>query len=458
MLPDAILERVCRFAASLIPRGSRVLVAVSGGSDSVALLWLLLELRGRFGIDRPAIVHVNHGLRGRESDEDEAFVRELAGSLGLACHVVQLRGKTAESSGIEAWAREQRYAAFARLCAAEGYDLVATGHTADDQFETLVMRLMRGSGLRGLAGIRMRRADGVIRPLLTVRRSALLRYLADNGRQYRTDPSNADQRFLRNRIRHSVLPALERAFPECVPAAAEGAIGLQYLLDALQPAVNNWVDSNVLRIDNGVAFRKEATVDTALGREALSECLRRIGVSLSRYHVEQIVGLWSRSEGTVLLPAGWRAEAFRERVTVTLGTSEAIPFSCPLVVPGTTHCGPRGRFRSEILAHGETRAEPYGGDKSVATLDLERCGLPLVYRSARGDDRFEPFGAPGFRPLLSWLKKQGIGRDRRRTLGVVADSEGQVIWVPGLRIAHGCRLTARTRRVLRLRYESPLLY
>ena len=205
--------------------GDRVAAAVSGGADSVALLRLLLELRAELGIVL-SVAHVNHKLRGAESDEDERFVAQLARQHGLDLHVcegpVEWSLRSESGSGIEAAARELRYGFFRQLARAGRVAKIATAHTLDDQAETVLLRIFRGTGIRGLSGIHPRivfeeqgRAFGeVVRPLLGFRRAALTELLRECGQGWREDASNRDIAFLRNRVRHRLLPLIAEEFGE----------------------------------------------------------------------------------------------------------------------------------------------------------------------------------------------------------------------------------------------------
>ncbi len=201
--------------------GDRVAVAVSGGADSVALLWLLLELRAELGIVL-SVAHVNHKLRGAESDDDERFVAKLARERGLDFHVREARLEGGDSSGIEAAARELRYGFFLQLARDGCISKIATAHTLDDQAETVLLRIFRGTGIRGLAGIYPRivfEEDGrvlgeVVRPLLGFRRARLPEFLRERGQSWREDSSNQDIAFLRNRVRYRLLPLIGEEFGE----------------------------------------------------------------------------------------------------------------------------------------------------------------------------------------------------------------------------------------------------
>ena len=203
-------------ARGLLRPGDRVLAAVSGGPDSVALLSVLAALAPSWDLTLQA-VHVNHGLRGAESDEDASFVAGFCDRLGVALAIerVTLVGPAGRRRGrsLQEQAREARYAAMVRVATALRMDKIALGHTADDQAETLVMWMLRGSGTAGLAGIPPSRGPLVIRPLLDVGRAEIIAYLEAQGLPFRVDSSNAKPLYLRNRVRHELLPVLKRFNP-----------------------------------------------------------------------------------------------------------------------------------------------------------------------------------------------------------------------------------------------------
>jgi tRNA(Ile)-lysidine synthase len=219
-----------------------VLVAVSGGADSVGLLRALQSLRCP-GPGRLVVIHFNHGLRGAESDGDEHFVKHLSGQLGLTCDIGRAR-LIRESGGCvsEEAAREARYAYFCEVAGRLGARFVATGHTADDQAETVLHRVLRGTGIGGLAGIRRHRellpGVSLIRPLLGVRRGKLLEYLVSLGQDYRQDSSNQRLDFTRNRLRHDLIPRLEVDYnAQLIPALGRLAF--------LAAEVGQWIDQQV---------------------------------------------------------------------------------------------------------------------------------------------------------------------------------------------------------------------
>src|SRR5713101_543462 len=207
-VPDAIAAALERAA---IRPGATILVGLSGGADSVALMHALLDLRERFGM-RIAAAHLNHRIRGLESDRDENFVREMCARLGIELNVARARGLDADSANLEERARDARYRFLNRAADALGADFIALAHHADDQAETVLMRMLRGAGSAGLAAMAERGPGRLIRPMLGLFRAEILAYLRARGFAFVEDSSNRSSEILRNRIRTELVPMLERDY------------------------------------------------------------------------------------------------------------------------------------------------------------------------------------------------------------------------------------------------------
>jgi len=307
------IEKLFRGAVErhgMIRPGDRVLAAVSGGADSVLMLALLLAHRARcpFSVH---VAHVNHGLRGRESDADEAFVRRLAGRHGLprTAGRVDLARRRGESSSVEQRARLARRAFLRKAAAEAGCGKIALGHTLDDQAETILMWLLRGSGRGGLSGMEPVTRDGIIRPLIEMRREEIREGLEQAGERFREDASNLDPRRTRNRIRLEILPALEEAFPA---AAATLAATAGILADE-----DAYLDDRAARL-LAAAERSPGPLAVARTPKALARRILRLaaarrsggGLVLERDHVEAILAMARGAGGgaAVDLPGGYRAE------------------------------------------------------------------------------------------------------------------------------------------------------
>jgi tRNA(Ile)-lysidine synthase len=427
----------------MLVRGEQILVAVSGGPDSVALLHALLSLRSAYDLSLH-VAHVNHHLRPEASD-DAAFVSDLAGALGLPFTLAEVDGSPPRGDSVEAWARRVRYRALEGAAREVGACRIALGHTADDQAETVLMRLLQGAGPRGLGGIPPVRGP-FIRPLIEVSRAAVLTFLKGIGARWVDDRSNDDLRYLRNRLRLSLLPELARYNPGV-------RVALQRVGEHCREA---W--EAVARLGGGL---REASAEGSrfhLGRggfqpvAVVKEALRQwaealLGRPLRQSHVEALIRLAiaGRIGATVRLPGGAVVERdqtsgllFHEDLQPSArgsqrGASEGLtPFAPPisLQIPGLTELRHLGLVVEATLCSTQGLTLPRG-PWSVA-FDREALHPPLELRSRRPGDRFRPFGLGGTTSLKKFFNEARVPRgDRDRVPLMVA--WGEIVWVIGHR-------------------------
>jgi tRNA(Ile)-lysidine synthase len=312
-----VVQRSIRTHA-MLARGTRVLVAVSGGPDSTGLLLVLARLHRKLGIELVA-AHINHRLRGAAADLDEACAAENAAALGIAFARAELPAELAEGGNLEGRARTLRYAALHRLAAEHGCAAIATGHTLDDQAETVIMRLIRGSSGRGLGAIQPRRADGVVRPLIDCRRAAVEAVVRGEGLPYRIDQSNRDHRFLRTQVRERVLPLLS----ELNPSIARACANLAAASRAERVAITAWANAQLAvgaaagRLDVGWLRRVPAPVRSLLVRRWLVAAgVARRSLTARHAHAVLQLALTSRGGGIAQLPCGWQVRRTGAYLTV----------------------------------------------------------------------------------------------------------------------------------------------
>lgn len=313
MKPDPLSNRVYNFSKSFITPGTNILVAVSGGSDSVALLLIMHGIKRLLKLGDIGVAHLNHGLRGADSDADEQFVKQLAVSCGCECFSRKVSDKSPDAAGIEAWARNERYAFFHEIMLSHGYRLLATGHTADDQAETVLMRLFRGTGIKGIRGIAALREDGVFRPLLQIRKKELEQWLIERKQTWKTDLTNADTRMQRNWVRGELIPIIESHDAAAIGAIASYADQAQRQWEILGRLVNAWVREYVSqRQDDAFIIAKDGLDQTGLASEAVAEIAREYGIQITEYHIEQVLQARALHSGILLLPDGWRVTIGRK--------------------------------------------------------------------------------------------------------------------------------------------------
>ena len=449
----------------LIRPNDRVLAAVSGGPDSVCLLTVLTELResGRMPGLQVHVAHVNYGLRGKESDQDEAFVRELAARFGAPVSCTRVALGSHPSGSLQRHARDVRYAFFERVLREYGLTTVATGHTADDQAETILMWLLRGTGTVGLAGIPvMREGRGIIRPLLGVNRSEALDYLRSWGIPYRIDASNATAIYRRNRIRHEVLPLLRSFNPRIVEGLARQADILAAEAAILDEAERErWRDILVTASPGRVVVSCKWLVAYPLGlrRRLVRRALASAKGSAQGFtfrHVSQILGmLEGRDRRRLALPRGFRVGRDGDHLTVEYGSSgmpgvtgpEWQP-GVPLSIPGEVHLGQGGRRL--IAAQDQCEGQRVDTDRSMVVVDADRLGGPLTVRSWKAGDWFCPSGMGGHRKKLQdFFVDEKIPRNGRDSVPLVVAPVG-IVWVVGYRGDERFTVRAETLRTVTL--------
>jgi tRNA(Ile)-lysidine synthase len=434
---------------------ARLLVAVSGGADSVALLRLLVELAPRRGLQLE-IGHFDHGLRP-DSGADAAFVGELAAQHGLPVHLGRW---TAPRPG-EAAARRARYEFLEDQAAALGCEALALAHHLDDQIETVLLRLSRGSGVRGALGMAWRRPGPVpiVRPLLAVRGAELRAYLETLGQVWREDPTNRDGRAARNRVRQLVLPALDAALEPGWASRWSGAL-------ADQRAAWDWLATEADGLLEAASVPGSASGEppacrvaplraapAALVPVALQRWIEpRLPRDLSRRHLQAATALVRNGQSgqSVQLPEGLRLVLEQGRLVLL---AEAPPAAAPgawtllrEAVPGPAAWAeierqPTGRAPADRLP-----ARPEAWVAADAVVE------PLAVRAARRGDRVQLLSAPGSKTVRRILQDRRVPWRLRAGWPVVADGRG-IVWLPGLGVAERMRLESRTARALRLRLE-----
>ena len=442
-----MLRRLARAIQALWGPSDRIAVAVSGGADSVALLCLLHDLAGSAPWTLAGVIHVHHGLRAADADADAAFCQELAVQHALPIDVVTVdvtAERTRTRRSLEAAARALRYEAFTAAAERLGATVVVTGHTLDDQAETVLLRLFRGATSRGVSAIRPRRGL-YARPLLDCRREELRRYLVARGQRWREDLSNADDRVPRNRLRRDVMPQVEQAWPGAVKALARFAATTsadEQLLSRLAADVA----PDVIRIGSGGVELVRAPFDVlpvAVARRLVRDAIEAAGGTSSFGDVEVVRRLLGSGrpgrKGTF-----HGLSAYVDEVVVRLSapgaTDTVAPFAYRLDVPGQVRISETGAVVRASLFQGSDRPPLSAGWEAIAALRASSVALPLTVRSKAPGDRFVPLGAPGSRSLQNLFVDRKMPRFERARVPVVVDAEGHIVWVAGVAVADRCRV------------------
>ena len=459
-------------------QGGSLVVAVSGGPDSTALLLALTELQSSLGL-RLHVAHLDHGLRS-DSPADASFVRDLARELGHPCTVE--RGDVAAHRrerrlSPEAAAREVRYAFLGRVAREAGADAVAVAHTRDDQAETVLLHLVRGGGLAGLRGMSARstyRGPGgptvLVRPLLDVGREETEAFCRSRGVTPRQDPTNLLTTIPRNHLRLNVLPQLGRINPQVGAALARLARSAALDMDYMEGQVDGLWRQAVRETDGGLLLDCGAL--SAEHRAVVQHLLRRAYASvrgseadLEQVHLEEMARLLLGPAGRkTALPGGFTLEVGPKDAWLSAGR----PYPCPLPPLEGEHALPAsgegtvGGWR--IRAREQPSPAVLDGGPFNAYLDRDVLGGTLAVRTRRRGDRFQPLGmhpagdSGGRRgqtttKLQDFLVDQRVPRSWRDQVPLVVSPKG-IAWVVGWRIAHWARITPQTRRALRLEFTQ----
>ena len=475
-LKNALIE-------SGVSSGTKLIVAVSGGPDSLTLLYALHQLSTEFNLVLHA-AHLNHGFRGVAADSDADFVNEVCNKIGveLSCQQSDVFAyRKAHRLSIEQAAREVRYAFLAKTAVAQGADIVTLGHTFDDQAETVLMHILRGTGLTGLRGMqRMSKRVfdnneiALFRPLLETSREDTLLYCTTFQLLPREDETNYSHEFNRNRIRHDLIPYLKQynpAIKEALVRLSRGAQkDLQYLesnVDHIWNQIAQVVDSKVT-INRGMFLWLEPALQTYLLRRAL--CVVKGGVEdIQQIHIDAMTKLMSGPAGrSIDLPGQIHFVVSYDQAELASSISDSVKAisltnQFDLLVPGETTAGPwsitativENPYFSTRTTQSELnfRRTESGPEGTSGFLKLASVGSRLSVRTRRPSDRFQPLGMSQSKKLQDFMVDAKIPRHSRDSVPLITTENG-IAWVVGWRIADWAKLTSEDKRCLQLRFIS----
>jgi len=455
----------------MVQNGDAVLVAVSGGADSVALVSILLELAPKYSL-RMAIAHLNHCLRQSESDRDETFVAALAKQLELPFHAGRedvRRYQERHRLSPEEAARQVRYGFYDSIAAQYGYRKIALGHHGDDNAELVLMNFLRGSGPLGLSGISPMRDNKIVRPLINLRRSEIMDYVAAKNLDYVTDSSNWDLKYHRNKIRARLMPELESEYnPRLIDSLNR--------LTAIMGAEEEWIEDLIHPIYEKAIVSKEKNKlglsipelnqqPIAVRRRLIRKAIRWAKGNLRRIafaHVESVCQLSKIGpiSGILDLPDGIRIRRDRKVLMISkeginLRRLDGIPFLAATRDYEYSLSGPGKIFIEEAEVHISfieiPKAQPLDLQQSghrVAFFDMDKLRFPLVIRNFRPGDRFWPLGSSGNQKLKKFFIDHKVSRIERAKCPIVL-SRNKIIWIAGHRLDNLVRIGPQTQRILK---------
>jgi tRNA(Ile)-lysidine synthase len=465
-LEQRVLEFISRH--KLIEAGQKILVAVSGGPDSVSLLDILLKLQTELNITLH-IAHLNHQLRGEESEADARYVEELAKKLNLPA-TIEKRDVTAFQSenhlSVEEAAREVRYHFLAETATQTGADRVAVGHTQNDQIETIMLHIIRGTGTRGLRGLQpcqelqfSGRKLMVVRPLLEISREETLKYCSLRQLSPCLDSSNLSLSMLRNRVRHELLPLLHEYNPGINDSLLRISRIAQDDLEFLElQSVHAWKEI-VNEKEKSVVLNKKSFLGLApalkrqLVRRAIGKLLGTLK-DIETRHIEEILGALQKPAGRkIILPEGLIFSIEYDRYILGFKPESLVPFpdlkgEFEIEIPGTTRI-PGWTIEAKIISRDSFKKWSVE-DNFTGCFDKDCVGTKIKVRTRRRGDWFQPLGMDQTKKIGEFMLDARIPRLWRESIPIFLTPQ-QVVWVAGWRIDERVKITQNTKRVLCLR-------
>lgn len=466
---DSVKECIDKYR--MIGDGDVVLVGVSGGIDSITLLYSLYFLKDNLKCSL-IVAHANHGLRGEESDKEEEFVRKVAGELKLPCVIEKfdiLKYMAEKGLSKQVAARELRYNFFEKTAKQYSANKIALGHTANDQAETVLMRLLRGSGMKGIGGIRAIR-DKIIRPLIEVSRDEVAEFAAEKGLRYVEDPSNLEPYYLRNKIRLNLIPLLKKEYnPSVIRALSETAEIISDEDEFLEDYCSNIFSTVVLaegRESIEINVSKLKGLRIAIQRRIIRIAIKRLKgdlLKISAVHVEDILNSINKgfSGKSLNLPGGIHVLYEYGRLKIKRQEAKgkkqdvAIKFDISLKVPGETILSiPPYKFKTEIISREDLVATGFNlRNKYTAFFDIDKLKGELRTRNRRAGDIFHPSGMKGSKKLKEFFIDEKIPQRERDDIPLLV-SENIILWVVGKRVAENGKVDEKTKRILRIEVKD----
>jgi tRNA(Ile)-lysidine synthase len=463
-LKEKVLDNIKKYG--LTEKGDKVVVGVSGGPDSVCLLHILHSLAGELNI-KIAVSHINHMMRGEESDKDECHVRKLSEKLGVdfyskSINIIELSkdlGISLEEAG-----REARYNEFQALAQRIGAAKVVVAHNKNDQAETILMRIVRGSGLEGLRGMDFKRGP-IIRPLLNVERREIEEYCLNNLLDFRTDSSNLENVYTRNKMRLELIPYIDRLFETNITESI-------FKMSSVLKDDNDLIDNIVSDSFNQTVKKKDETglfldlelfksSHPAVRRRIIRQAIEQIKGDLKdieRVHIEDSINLAlnGKTGSEIHLPCNVRVSKSYGTLKIFLNLKKIqySAFDKVINIPGETMLDVANK---RIMARIEEKPSNFihlGGFSEnglIKYFDYEKLISGINIRTRREGDVFKPYNSNGTKKLKEYFIDNKISRELRDNIPLVAKGS-EIIWIIGYKISDKFKVTENTKKVLRLEY------
>lgn len=449
-----IVHYVHQFAKhkKLLNTGQKIIVAVSGGIDSVVMFDILLRLQ-RMNDLHLFVAHVNYRLRGKESEKDEHFVRRLAVQHGLSCYTYSVDTKKIhadEKGTLQETARNIRYSFFETLKKSLHADRIATGHTASDNAETILFNLFRGSGIDGIAGIPLRR-DDVIRPLLCLSRKEIEQYAAARKIRFREDSSNSKSEYSRNYIRHGIIPMIERRLnPSLVRTLSDES----EIFSALAQFINRTVEMKfpgIVRADDGrftISVERMSGEDPFIQQMILRKIFSLAGAEPNHVMISSVLSLMQQHKGkNIDLGGRWTAERSHGDIRIT---RETAPKKFSIVMPREgTISTPDFVFSITLSPIPDNKRRDHPSNNHTEYVDAAKITFPIIVRSWNDGDSFIPLGMKGKKKVSDFFSDAKLSRNEKLSVPII-ECSGAIVWIAGFRLDERFKIGPSTTGVYQL--------
>ena len=448
-------QKVLKFTddKNLIGKNDKVLIALSGGPDSVFLFYFLNKYKRKFKVSLGA-VHINHKLRGADSDSDEKFCKELCERFSVPFYAIKKNVKgyaKKKKLSLEEAGREIRYREFGKTAKENNFTKIATAHNCSDNAETVFLNLIKGTGVKGLAGIPYQR-ENIIRPLLILTKSEILKYLEDNGISFRTDASNLQSKYDRNFIRNELFPLIRNKLN---PAIEEKVFNASSLIRSFSNLFEKIIDSaagEVSEFRNGrlkISVAALKKFDGEIAGDILRTSIeKKIGISLNFKNLKDILSLIQAETGTqIVLPKGITALRERNEIIVLKKKIES-KFSNTAV---EIKSGQMVKLNSKKISIVNSIKLPlkFSSNRNREYISADNIEENFFIRRWKPGDRFHPIGLEGTKKLSDFLNEQKISSIDKKNQLVLTNS-GKIVWVIGLRLDERFKITDNTKRIFEL--------
>ncbi|HPC56873.1 MAG TPA: tRNA lysidine(34) synthetase TilS [Caldisericia bacterium] len=431
----------------MINENDRILVGLSGGPDSIFLLYILHN----YFNNQLIIAHINHKLRGIDSDLDEKFIRTISQKLKIPLYVIREDVKklsTKNKKSIEEVGRDVRFSFFNKILKVENFNKIALGHNLDDNVETILINFIKGSGMKGLIGIPEKR-DNIIHPIINIKKEEILKYLEENKIEYRIDKTNFETDYLRNKVRNYLLPIIEKEFNKNFK---EKILALSNILKVEDKFLDDLVENiknDILKFEDDfvkIDLKKLQNLHLSLKRRLIRKVIDHFNKDLREYpldHIDKVISLENKKTGKEIeLPLNLIAVKDKNNIIIERRDFEIPDFY--IEIPDIGSYQEIGMKIELSLVEKISKVK----DPFISFFDYDKIELPLKIRKPMFGEKFKPLGLKKEKKIQDFFVDSGIPKSVRWNLPILLDKKDDILWIVGVRISDDYKVTNLTNRVI----------